>query len=409
MKKIYFLFFALALIAFTGNTTLSQTQNDSLIFTTSGAFPIPAGVTSMTIEVVGAGGNGWLNGGGGGGGGGYAKGVYTVTPLATLNVTVGIPNGGAVNGTTSVDALISATGGGEGFTVPNPNLGGGGAGGVGTGGTLANRTGGIGGGGYWTYFGGGGAGAAGSLANGSNGGNTIPWTGQCLTPGGAGGPGGGWPGGNGGKGAGFIDNGCNVTNPAVNGGHWGGGGGGGNGNGGAPALGAGGYCKISWQGNVEAYMLSGAIKYPNSAQSPLAGITINLKNSSGTIIATTTTNAAGLYSFSDLANGNYTLEEATTKVWGGVTASDVLLYKKHIANIALLNGIFLASGDVNGSGGLTASDVLLVKKRIASMIDSFTVGDWLFNSTPVSINGGNVVLDFYGLCYGDANASNSNP
>ena len=58
MKKIYYLFFALALIAITGNTTLSQTQNDSLVFTTSGTFPVPAGVTSVTIEVVGAGGSG---------------------------------------------------------------------------------------------------------------------------------------------------------------------------------------------------------------------------------------------------------------------------------------------------------------------------------------------------------------
>jgi hypothetical protein len=408
MKKIYILFFAIVLIAFTGNTALSQIPDDSLTFTTSGTFTVPAGVTSVTIEVVGAGGNGWLNGGGGGGGGGYAMGVYTVTPSSILNVTVGTPNGGVVGGTTSVDALLSATGGGEGFTVPNPNLGGGGAGGVGSGGTVANRTGGTGGGGYWTYFGGGGAGAAGSLSNGSNGGNTITWTGNCLTPGGAGGAGGGWPGGNGGKGAGFIDNSCNVTNPAGNGGNWGGGGGGGNGNGGPPALGAGGYCKISWTGGTT-YTLSGSIKYPNAAQTPLAGIEINLKNSSGTVVATTSTDATGLYTFNELSNGNYTLEEATTKSWGGVTAADVLLYKKHIASIAFLNGIFLASGDVNGTGNLTASDVLLVKKRIGTVINSFTVGDWLFNSTPVTINGNNVVLDFYGLCYGDANASNSNP
>ncbi len=153
------------------------------------------------------------------------------------------------------------------------------------------------------------------------------------------------------------------------------------------------------------YALSGTIKYPGSTPTALAGVTVTLKNSSGTVVGTTTTNASGSYSFSNLSNGNYTLEPSTTKLWGGVTASDVLLYRKHIANISLLNGIFLASGDVNASGSLTAADVLLVKKRIGAIVNSFVVGDWLFNNVPVTINSGNVTQDFNGLCFGDANAS----
>ncbi len=221
-------------------------QSGSQTFTSSGVFTVPASVTSITIEVVGAGGSGGSNGGGGGGGGGYALGTYTVVPLTTINIIVGTGGGSPSAGTTSAGTLISATGGANGTSVPNPNLGGGGAGGAGTGGTSANRTGGTGGGGYWTYFGGGGAGAAGSSTNGSNGGNTILWTGNCVTPGGAAGNGGGAPGGNGGKGAGFTDVNCNITDPAAGGVNYGGGGGGGNGNGGVPGVGAGGYCLISW-------------------------------------------------------------------------------------------------------------------------------------------------------------------
>ena len=157
--------------------------------------------------------------------------------------------------------------------------------------------------------------------------------------------------------------------------------------------------------SATSYALGGVINYPGNTPTPLQGITVTLKNSSGTVIGTTTTNASGSYSFSNLINGSYTIEPSTTKSWGGVTASDVLLYKKHIANISLLNGIFLSSGDVNGSGGLTAADVLLVKKRIAIIVNSFTVGDWLFNNLPITINNGNVTQNFSGLCYGDANAS----
>ncbi len=244
MKKFFFL----SIIAFfvaAGSHTYSQ--SGSQIFTSSGVFTVPADVTSVMIEVVGAGGAGGNNGSGGGGGGGYASGVYYVIPLTDYTVTVGVAGGGASGGTTSVGDLISATGGENGTWVPNPSLGGGGAGGMGSNGTIANRTGGIGGGGYWTYFGGGGGGAAGSVSDGFAGGNTITWTGICQTPGGAAGLSGGIPGGAGGKGAGFTDVNCNITDPAGNGENYGGGGGGGNGNGGVPGTGIGGYVVITWE------------------------------------------------------------------------------------------------------------------------------------------------------------------
>ncbi len=157
------------------------------------------------------------------------------------------------------------------------------------------------------------------------------------------------------------------------------------------------------------FSLNGAITYPGSTPLPLSGISVALKNGSGIIIGTTTTDASGNYSFNSLLNGNYTLEPSTTKTWGGVTAADVLLYRKHIAGIAILDGIYLASGDVNGSGSLSAADVLLIKKRIGNIVTSFSVGDWLFNNVPVIVNGSNVTQNFNGLCYGDANASFTPP
>lgn len=221
-------------------------QSGSQAFTTSGDFTVPAGVTSINIEVVGGGGGGGTNGSGGGGGGGYSFGTFAVTPATVIPVNIG--DGGAsgtAGGLTIVGAFLEATGGGPGIWIPNPDVGGGGAGGVGAGGTV-NYTGGVGGGGYWTYFGGGGGGAAGSEGDGGNGGDTIPWGGVCQTPGGSGGESGGIPGGNGGKGAGFLDSGCNVTDPAANGQPYGGGGGGGNGIGSTPGSGHSGYALISW-------------------------------------------------------------------------------------------------------------------------------------------------------------------
>ena len=154
-----------------------------------------------------------------------------------------------------------------------------------------------------------------------------------------------------------------------------------------------------------AFTLNGTITYPNGSATALSDVYLALKNTSGAIVGTTYTNAQGNYSFSDVFIGDYTLEASSTKTWGGVTAADVLLFKKHIANISYLSGIFLASGDVNGSGDLTAADVLVIKKRVANLTTSFPVGDWLFNNTPITISGGNVTQNFNGLCFGDANAS----
>jgi len=151
--------------------------------------------------------------------------------------------------------------------------------------------------------------------------------------------------------------------------------------------------------------VSGTVTYANTASTPLSGLTVKLKNEGGSIIGTTTTNATGNYSFSAVPAGSYHFEVTTTKPWNGVSAADVLLYRKHIASISLLEGIFLDAGDVNASATITASDVLLIKKRIATIINAFPSGDWLFNNTPFTVEGNNVTRHFNGLTFGDANGS----
>jgi hypothetical protein len=153
------------------------------------------------------------------------------------------------------------------------------------------------------------------------------------------------------------------------------------------------------------HAITGKVTYPNTANSPLSNLTLTLKNNSGSVVGTTTTNATGDYTFPTLPDGVYTIEPTTILPWTSVTATDVLLFRKHIANITPLTGIYLASGDVNGSGSLTASDVLLIRKRIASVISSFSVGDWLFNTAPINLIGNDITNNFNGILYGDANAS----
>lgn len=153
------------------------------VFTSSGTFTIPAGITKIKVTVVGGGGgasgaNGTGSSGGGAGGGAAIKILSGLTPSNTLTVTVGSGGGGsayASNGSTGgssslasgteVITTISATGG-QGGRASGSLLGA--AGGVGSNGDL-NITGGASQGGSTTSTGSMGQGGNSILGGGAQG------------------------------------------------------------------------------------------------------------------------------------------------------------------------------------------------------------------------------------------------
>ncbi len=185
----------------------------------SGAWTVPCGVTSITVEVYGAGGgaggggggsNGGLfntRGGGGAGGGGHTSITINVTPGSNFSYVIGSGGCGGSNGSdgsgggngtaggnssfTGTDAggtavNLTANGGarGTGGSGTNGSTGSGGAGGSGSGGTT-NLTGGNG------NNGSGGNGGAGGNGAGPAGGAGGPSTNNPGSPFGGGGAGGG--------------------------------------------------------------------------------------------------------------------------------------------------------------------------------------------------------------------------
>ncbi len=204
------------------DTTKAQTAtfNDPAGNGTTNKWTAPTGVTSITVEVWGAGGAGGgftgtqnNRGGGGGGGGAYRKTMsVAVTPGVTYDITVGaggpgsFGNGGAGGASSATfDGAVTVTvAGGNGGTGASASNGTGGTGG--TGGTFSGGNGSNGANG----FGGGGGSSAGTASNG----NSVVASGTggvAVTGGGAGGNGsfgsgggngdpGGAPGGGGGGG-----------------------------------------------------------------------------------------------------------------------------------------------------------------------------------------------------------------
>jgi len=152
---------------------------------------------------------------------------------------------------------------------------------------------------------------------------------------------------------------------------------------------------------------SGTLKYSNSVTTPLNGVTVELVNSSAVVVATTTTDAAGAYTFTGVANGNYTVRPSIAMIWKAVTSMDVTIYKKHIAAEVgfVLTGMKLISGDVNGSSTLTSMDLTSILQRISTQITSFSVGNWAVESGAITVSGANVTKNLGAICYGDGNTS----
>jgi hypothetical protein len=237
-------------------------------FTSSTTWTVPTGITSVNYLVVagGGGGGGAYQGpgsggsGGGGGAGGYRTGTLSVTPGASLTVTVGAAgSAGAANtsggngGDSVFDSITSTGGGGGGKRYASGNDGGsGGGGGVGgaeyepgdgntpstspsqgnNGGTNSGSKSSGGGGGSGSVGGNASAGAGGSGGSGTA--NDITGASVTYAAGGAGG---------------FQDNHTSGATGAANTGNGGGGGQGGNNVGGA---GGSGFVAISYTSTTTA-------------------------------------------------------------------------------------------------------------------------------------------------------------
>jgi hypothetical protein len=155
------------------------------------------------------------------------------------------------------------------------------------------------------------------------------------------------------------------------------------------------------------YSISGIVSYENGTSTPMANIPVDLLDNTQTVINSTVTDGSGQYTFSGVANGNYTVRPSTNKPWGGVTSFDITVYKKHIGNVPGFNltGIKLGSGDVNQSTTLTSLDLTLIKQRIGAQISSFISGDWLFEDDVVTVSGGNLTHNIKAICFGDGSGS----
>lgn len=110
-----------------------QLKDGEEIFTESGVFQVPEGVTKITVIAAGGGGGSANTGvvvGTGGGGGSCVKKTFSVTPGETIQITIGKGGAPGKDGTaTVVGSLLTCPGGGAGKTGVNDGGASGGPGG----------------------------------------------------------------------------------------------------------------------------------------------------------------------------------------------------------------------------------------------------------------------------------------
>lgn len=121
------------------------------VFTSSGTFTVPSGITAVKVTVIGGGGGGGGSsggcgsgsGGGGGGGGTSIRYVTGLTPGGTVSVTIGAAGSassgsgsGGSGGASSFGAFATGNGGSGGGGGPSGGSGGAGANGTASGGDI---------------------------------------------------------------------------------------------------------------------------------------------------------------------------------------------------------------------------------------------------------------------------------
>lgn len=153
--------------------------------------------------------------------------------------------------------------------------------------------------------------------------------------------------------------------------------------------------------------VSGRVLYNNSASAPLPGVKVFLKT--GNVVTdSTVTDNSGVYVFNNVYDGIYQLTFQSDKPVNGITSTDALLIRRYTVGLISLSGLQQQAADVNGSNIVNSTDALQIRRFVVGQINSFTNGNWIFESPTITVSGTDLSKDIMGNVVGDVNGSFSN-
>lgn len=172
---------------------------------------------------------------------------------------------------------------------------------------------------------------------------------------------------------------------------------------------------------AQTYTISGQVRVPDN--NPVCNAIVTLSDGTN-VVDTYTTTDDGLYAFTGLATGNYTLTVARPDVvyLNGVSTFDIVNISRHILGVAPVAPYLLPAMDVNLTNTVTIADMVLIRRLILGITQTVPGPVWYFfaekegwplpgGSSPASASHtvtpltDNVTLNFYALKTGDVNHS----
>jgi hypothetical protein len=167
-----------------------------------------------------------------------------------------------------------------------------------------------------------------------------------------------------------------------------------------------------FENNLSTFKLSscyGTVKYNNGALTPLTNCIATLYQGATIIDVSPATDATGLYLFSGIADGAYTIQTTLVKAKGGITTADGILVARFALGLGTFTPLQFKAGDVNVSGTITTTDAILVKRRAVGLPSNWAAADYVFEVPNVTVASGLGTSNYKGLCSGDVNGSFTPP
>ena len=140
--------------------------------------------------------------------------------------------------------------------------------------------------------------------------------------------------------------------------------------------------------------VTGKYIYHNDSQSPLSDLTVKLVNQTNQVVATTLTNRDGIYSFTNVPVGEYSIKATTDKPSHGYTMQDCYELLMHVSGFLPLDNIQLLAADVDNNNIVDRNDLNLMVAAWANPTIKFASNkNWMmgnsfsfFISVPTLIN-----------------------
>lgn len=134
---------------------------------------------------------------------------------------------------------------------------------------------------------------------------------------------------------------------------------------------------------------SGTVLYHDDITLPVGNAIVSVLDEQGNTVNSMTTGPNGVYSFENIADGNYRLVGSTNAPTGGVTVHDAILVLQHIILPSRnpFTPLQSLAADVNGSGTITMADFFMILKNYLTLGQSFPIGNWVFADQPFSMSG----------------------